>query len=305
MSISSNTARVRSVLGAAALATLAGVAPALAADLPKVAVVPAPVAVAPAASMFDVTFGAKLLSDYNFRGISQTDRKPGVAGYIEFQAFENFVYAGIAGYSVDLATKPDAEIDLTVGIRPKLGPVTFDFGVIQYWYPGERRLVDAAGAALTPGNTDFTELAAKAIYSYEDKVILGANVFHAWDWLGSGATGTYASGTARWNLPFLEGLAVSGELGHYWLGTVSAYLGGIDLPDYTYWNAGVAYTYKSVTLDLRYHDTDLSKSDCFLLTADPRGFSNGTGRSRWCSQAFIASLSVDLTASALGVFAPR
>ncbi|KAA2237309.1 TorF family putative porin [Salinarimonas soli] len=305
MPVSFKTTRLPTLLCAAALASAAGLAPALAADVPATPVAVVPVAVAPAASMFDVAFGAKLLSDYNFRGISQTDRKPGVAGYVEFQAFENFVYAGIAGYSVDLATKPDAEIDLTVGIRPKLGPFTFDFGVIQYWYPNERRLVDATGLALTPGNTDFTELAAKVSYSYEDKIILGANIFHAWDWLGSGATGTYASGTAKWNLPFLEGLAVSGELGHYWLGTVSPYLGGINLPDYFYWNAGVSYTYKNVTLDLRYHDTDLSKSECFLLTADPRGFSSGSGRSRWCSQTFIASLSVDLTASALGVFAPR
>jgi len=287
------------------IGALACAAPALAADLPRTAAPVAPVVVTPPATVFDVAFGAKLQSDYNFRGISQTDRKPGVAGYVEVQGFDNFVYAGIAGYSVDLATKPDAEIDLTVGIRPKFGPVTFDFGLIRYWYPGERQYIDPAGVIFTPRNTDFTELAAKALYNFDDKVLIGANAFHTWDWLGSGAPGTYASLTAKWNLPFLEGLAVSGELGHYWLGRVDAYLGGINLPDYTYWNAGVSYTYKNVTLDLRYHDTNLSREECFLLTADPRGIVSGSGRSRWCSEAFIASLSVDLTASSLGVFAPR
>jgi hypothetical protein len=59
-----------------------------------------------------------------------------------------------------------------------------------------------------------------------------------------------------------------------------------------------------VTVDLRYHDTDATRTECFLLTADPRGLSNG-GRSRWCDATFIASLSVDFTASQLGIFAPR
>ncbi len=295
--------RALSVLGAAAVTCTLGLAPAAAADLPA-RVMPAAVAV-PATPQFDLAFGAKVWTDYNFRGISQTDRKPGVVGYLEFQAFENFAYAGIAAYSVDLATKPGAEVDLTIGIRPKFGPFTFDFGVIQYWYPGEVQLIDAAGVIFTPRNTDFTELAAKVLYSFEDKVILGANVFHAWDWLGSGAEGTYASGTVKVNMPFLEGLAVSGELGHYWLGTIDEYLGGIDLPDYLYWNAGVAYTYKGVTVDLRYHDTNLSKSECFLLTADPRGVASGSGRSKWCSQTFIAALSFDTTINTLGVFAPK
>lgn len=289
-------------LGASALAAL----PAIAADAPvRAPVAPAPVAVAPAATMFDVAFGAKLQSDYNFRGISQTDRKPGVAGYVEFQAFDNFVYAGIAGYSVDLATRPDAEVDLTVGIRPKFGPFTFDLGLIQYVYPGERQLIDSAGVIFTPRNTEFTELAAKVIYNHQDVVSLGGNVFHAWDWLGTGANGTYASVTAKVNIPALEGLFISGELGHYWLGRVDAYLGGINLPDYTYWNAGVGFTYKNVTLDVRYHDTNLSKEDCFLLTADPRGIVTGSGRSRWCDQTVIATLSFDTTLSALGVFAGK
>jgi hypothetical protein len=29
-----------------------------------------------------------------------------------------------------------------------------------------------------------------------------------------------------------------------------------NLPDYTYWNAGVSYTWKNLTADVRYHDTN-------------------------------------------------
>ena len=61
------------------------------------------------------------------------------------------------------------------------------------------------------------------------------------------------------------------------------------------------------TLDLRYHDTDLSKAECNALTADPGAAATGpvvinnlttTAASKWCGAAFIAKLSFDLTASA-------
>jgi uncharacterized protein (TIGR02001 family) len=263
-------------------------------------------AAGPAGKPVEFVFGARLQSDYNFRGISQSDRNPSFQGYGELQLFDNLLYAGIAGYSVDLPTKPDAEVDLTFGVRPKLGPLSFDLGVIGYWYPGERRLFDVTGTSyFTVANSDYVELAAKTSYTVEDQLTLGANLFHAWDWLGTGATGTYAALTAKVDLPFLSGLAASGELGRYRLGTTSPQTGSVRLPDYTYWNAGLSYTYKVVTLDLRYHDTNLSKRDCYTLTTDPAGLVSGTSRSNWCSAAFVATLSVDLTASQIGIFAPQ
>jgi uncharacterized protein (TIGR02001 family) len=204
---------------------------------------------------------------------------------------------------VDLPTRPDAEVDLTFGIRPKLGPITFDIGGIYYWYPGERQLTDPVLGALTPADTDFFEFAAKASYTWQDTVTFGANVFHAWDWLGTGADATYVSGTLKVSTPFLAGGYVSGELGHYFIGTAT-HPAPFDIPSYTYWNVGAGYTYKNLTLDVRYHDTDTTRQECFAITTDPRGFVNG-GRSRWCDATFIASLSVDFVASQLGVFAGR
>ena len=42
--------------------------------------------------------------------------------------------------------------------------------------------------------------------------------------------------------------------------------GGWDLPDYAYWNVGIGFNWKVFTLDLRYHDTNLSKAECNALT---------------------------------------
>jgi uncharacterized protein (TIGR02001 family) len=268
--------------------------------------VPAPAA-APAPSAFDFAFGARLQSDYNFRGISQSDRRPSPQAYGEVQLFDKLFYADIAGYRVDLPTSPSAEIDLTAGIRPTFGPVSLDFGIIHYVYPDERRLEDLSGIIYTPADTNFTDLAAKASWSVNERFTLGAGVFHAWDWLGSGAPGTYANVTAKYVLPpeILDGLFISAELGFYSLGTTSPDLGSVKLVDYAYWNAGIGFTKNNVTLDLRYHDTDLSKGECFINTTDPSGITSDGGRSNWCSAAFVATLSVDFTAGSLMALMPR
>lgn len=279
-----------------------------AADLPSRKGAPA-APLPPSITWFDVSVSIKALSDYNFRGISQTDRKPAIQGTVELQFYNNLFYAGVYGSNVDLATSPDAELGFYGGIRPKLGDLAFDFGIWQYYYPGEKQYIDVTGAFWTPKNTDFTEVYGKVSYTFAETLTVGANVYYAWDWLGTGASGTYASITAKYALPFLEGLAVSGELGHYWLGTTNQAIWSTtpptDLPDYLYWNAGVSYTWKNLTADLRYHDTNLSKTECFANTADPRGILTGSGRSKWCGPAVIASLSFDITASSVGIFAPK
>jgi hypothetical protein len=281
-------------------------ATAQAADLGVMKAAPAaPVYVSP----WDYAIGASLKSDYNFRGISQSDRGPGVSGYGELRYnFTDSVqgYAGVAGSSVKLPTKPTMELDVYGGIRPTFGALAFDFGGIGYIYPKEQLLIDSSTVAgpppvttffpITARNSDFFELYGKAAYTINDMFTVGANLYWSPNWLQTGASGTYASATAKVTLP--ANFAVSGEFGRYWIGTSNSFLGNYNYPDYNYWNAGLSYTYKFATLDLRYHDTNLNKAQCFGLTSDPRGtstFGNGSGRSNWCGAAFIASLSFDLT----------
>ena len=252
-------------------------APALAADLPKKSAAAAPPVAA--VSMFDFALGGKLMSDYNFRGISQSDRGPSATAYAEGRLNCNDVlqgYVGVQGWAVKLPTDPTSEIDVFGGVRATFGSLALDFGVMQYVYPREVGL-----------NTDFTEFYGKAAYTINDMFTVGANLFYTANWLGTGASGTYASATAKVNLP--QNFSVSGELGRYMFGTADA---GLFVKDYTYWNAGVTYTYKVASLDLRYHDTTLSKGECGSIT--------GAGvTSKWCGQAFIATLAFDITSANL------
>jgi uncharacterized protein (TIGR02001 family) len=296
-----------------------GATSAMAADLK----LKAPPAAAPV-SPWDVAFGGALMSDYNFRGISQSDRGPSVTAYVEtrYNVNANFqLYAGSQYWAVDLPTHPSCECDFYAGFRPTVGPLAFDFGFIYYWYARERQvfLTDQFPAPATFVRTDFPwtvkdtdywEVYGKVTWDVvKDRFALGANYFYSPDWLGSGAFGFYASGTAKVTLPSFTmplfggpkeiGWYLSGEVGHYSLGTTDPILGSVNLPDYWTWNVGVAFTQGIFTLDLRYYDTNTSKEECFALTGDLRGLPGGTnpiGQSKWCNSAFVVSSKFDLTA---------
>jgi hypothetical protein len=274
--------------------------PVLAADMP----VKAPPAPPAAESPWDLAFGGGLMSDYNFRGITQSDHRPSETVYFEprYNAAKNLqFYVGVSGEGIDFPNHAAGEVDFYGGVRPTFDKLALDFGGWYYDYPGGITFNGLGPSpstctngffTVTPfslgtpvcnplkGNVSFWEVYGKGTYTVNDNVSLGGNVFYSPSWLHSGASGTYASGTFKLTapsnnvLPNGVGAYVSGELGHYWFGTTDAFYGvplfpnGIKYPDYTTWNLGVAFTYKVFTLDLRYYDTDLSRANCNVLTGD-------------------------------------
>jgi uncharacterized protein (TIGR02001 family) len=292
------------VLGVGAAALVSGAA--LAADIP-VKVKPAP---APPTPLFDIAFGAALMTDYNFRGVSQSDRKWSGGAYVEFQ-YNSPVgtwYAGLAAWRIDWPfaygfTDPSAEVDVTAGWRNSWGPLSLDLGYILYYYPGER-----FNGFTT--QSDFWEIYAKLGYNITPDLSVGVNVFYTPDLLhysttiatitgvATKADAVYASLTGKWTTPLKIGdigTYVSGELGHWWIDNTGFIASGYLDPSYTYWNIGLAFTFKQWTLDLRYHGNDMNVFTCasFLLSAVPNP------SNRWCGDAFIASLKFDATLSSL------
>jgi len=271
------------------------------------------------ASPWDIAFGGALMTDYNFRGISQSNKGSSVTAYSETRYTVNpnwQLYAGSQYWAVTLPSNPTCECDLYGGIRPSFGAWAFDFGYIYYWYPKERQHANLATApfpAFPNGNatlrdTDYWEVYGKVTWDIiKDHFAVGANVYYSPSWLHTGASGLYASGTAKWtgqpvrvNFGIIDELGwyLSGEVGHYSFGTTdfvpAVFSPAINLPDYWTWNAGLAFTWKVFTVDVRYYDTDLNKGNCSLLTGDPSG---GTSQlSKWCGSTVIGKFSADLTA---------
>ncbi|WP_375410013.1 TorF family putative porin [uncultured Methylobacterium sp.] len=308
---------------AASVATLLSLGQAYAADLaaPKVM----PVEAKAPDPLIGFSFGSRYQTDYNFRGISQSNRQGSYQTFFEAQYFGNFAYTGFATYQTRLPTRPDMEFDLVAGIRPTFDKFAFDFGVIYYFYPNEQRLFNADGITpFTTANTDFIEYAGKVLYTATDALTVGANVFFAPNYLGTHTNGTYVSGTIAYTLPatlfpflpdaYAGGFSLSGEGGHYFLGAAKSSATGVfgstapgrfpvfDLPSYAYGNVGLSYTYKNIVLDVRYHDTNLNRRQCAALTGDFRQLTNG-GFSKWCGDAVIGSITFQTSTASPGIYA--
>lgn len=310
-------------------AFLAVSGPVFAADLPVKA------AKAPAFDPWDIAFGGAVMSDYVFRGITQSNHQPSVAAYFEPRYNVNKdvqLYIGTSAESISFANHAAAEVDIYGGVRPTFGAVALDFGLWGYLYPGGQCQEGFPGgvAVCPPGSPlalgpDFTQLKkdlsfyeayGKISWTFNDSFALGGNEYYTPSFLNSGAWGDYASITAKATAPTKwfgssgVGSYLSAEVGRQWFGTTDAFYRisaapvCIAYPSYNTWNIGIAFTYKVFTLDLRYSDTNLSKGDCAALTsafnANIPGNTtainpNGFG-SNWCGATGIVKLSADLTA---------
>ena len=202
---------------------------------------------APAADLgkgVTVNGGATLVSDYRFRGISQTDKRPAIQGTFTV-AHESGLYGTVWGSSIDdnVAAGSDQEIDFILGYRKTFGGTTIDTGVLYYYYPG-------SGG----GNTDFVEPFV--------------SVAHAFGPVTAKATANYAPsqsaltiGNGKEDNLYLAadlsaavadtGVSVSAHLGHSF---GPSYLTIGD--EYTDWGLGLGYTVSALTFGLNYVDTD-------------------------------------------------
>lgn len=193
-----------------------------------------------------VSGGATLVSDYRYRGVSQTDKRAALQGSLTV-THQSGLYGSIWGSSIDdyVAVGSDQEIDLTVGYKRSVGATTFDVGVLYYYYPG-------AGNA----NTDFVEpyvavsqtfgpVTAKALAAYAPK----QNALT----VGNGKE---------------DNLYLAGDLTAAIVGSpisVTAHVGRSFGPSYitlgkahTDWSLGASATIKGLTAGIAYVDTDAS-----------------------------------------------
>jgi uncharacterized protein (TIGR02001 family) len=224
----------KSILGLSAVALAALSVPALAQDEPT--------------SELTVTGNAAVVSDYRFRGISQTDKRFALQGGITV-THESGFYVSTWGSSIDdyVAAGSDQELDLIAGYSRTFGAATVDVGVLYYYYPG-------SGGA----NTDFVEpygsikgtfgpATAKLSAAYAPKSRALS--------VDGGLTredNLYVAGDLAASVPNTP-LGVSAHLGHSF---GPSYLTIGD--EYTDWSIGATYTWSHLTFGVSYVDTDKS-----------------------------------------------
>ena len=181
----------------------------------------------------DFAFNIGANSDYVFRGVSQTDEDPSVFGGVD--ATFGIGYAGAWASNVDFGNGTDVEFDLYAGVKPVVGAVTFDVGVIYYGYTGQ-----PAGA-----NWDYWEGKVAASVP-AGPATLGAAVYYSPEFFGKTGDAVYYEINGVVAIPDTK-FSVSAALGRQEVkGTA----------DYTTWNAGIGFALTDhIGLDVRYFDT--------------------------------------------------
>jgi len=198
----------------------------------------------------ELTGTVTAVSDYNWRGITQTGQDPALQGSIDW-ALDNGFYVGAWASNVDFGDCCDesVEVDLYAGFSGG-DVVTWDVGFNYYWYPGADDL-------------DFPEVYAGLGYKWFE-----TKIWYSSDFANYSEQAWYLEGNAAYELPANFGLEA-----HIGYSTGDGIEAAYGQDNYFDWSVGVTYALGNFGLGLKYVDgSDLKTLDG---TPDDIGSSEG------------------------------
>lgn len=186
----------------------------------------------------EVTGTVTAISDYDFRGITQTAQDPALQGSLDFSHDSGF-YMGAWASNVDFGDCCDEsfELDLYTGFRGG-DVITYDVGFVYYAYPGADSI-------------HYPEIYAGIGWKW-----LSGKVWYSNDFGGADEAAWYYEGNGTVELPANFGLTahIGYSDGDYW---DEFYSGG-----YMDWSVGVTYALGNFNLGLKWVDgSDLEEAD--------------------------------------------
>jgi len=209
------------------------------------------------AAASEVSGDITVVSDYLFRGITQTDEKPALQGGVTWTHDSGF-YVGAWGSSISWLSDSDpdvssqVELDGFLGYAGSFGESDFgyDVGVNYYWYPGSYPSgFDKADTTEVYVGLSWKFLSAKYWYAVTD-------LFGIPDSDGSTNLDLSAS------LEFADGWSSTAAVGKQWVKGVAG------TGTYAFWSVGVDKSFDSgFGIGLSYNDNDLIGPDeTFVLS---------------------------------------
>ncbi|WP_306752339.1 TorF family putative porin [Paracoccus actinidiae] len=139
-----------------------------------------------------LSYGVTLTTNYISKGLTQTDDGPAVQPYLELGY--GIGYVGLWASNASFDDVEDIELDVSVGIRPEFGDMSFDLGFVQYFYRDDPE--DYGELYLFGEYAPSEEWSAKfqyyrEVYADKDWLYLGASYSGLpWDWTLSGGVGS-------------------------------------------------------------------------------------------------------------------
>jgi uncharacterized protein (TIGR02001 family) len=198
----------------------------------------------------ELTGTVTAVSDYNWRGITQTSQDPALQGSIDF-SMENGFYVGAWASNVDFGDCCDEEVEVDLYAGFSGGDVvTWDVGFQYYWYPGADDL-------------DFPEVYAGLGYKWFE-----TKLWYSSDFANYSEQAWYLEGNAAYELPANFGLEA-----HIGYSTGDGIEEAYGQDDYFDWSVGVTYSLSHFDLGLKYADG----SDLETLDGTPDDISSSEG----------------------------
>lgn len=184
-----------------------------------------------------------ITSDYVWRGVSQSDEGPALQ--VGFDVANDMYYVGTWASNVDFGGDAELEWDIYAGVKPTVGPVTFDFGVLGYLYPQDT-------------NLNTWEVKAAGTIAAESGLSATLSVFYAPEVGNDGPSSWYTELGVSTPIPGATigpfSLSAGASVGNY----------NFENPgvDYTNWKVGItAATEAGWAIEAAYTDTDLDGTD--------------------------------------------
>jgi uncharacterized protein (TIGR02001 family) len=201
-------------------------------------------AAAPKAPEPDYTLAYNIgaVTDYRYRGISQSRERPALQGGIDFTHKSGFylgTWASTIQWIKDAGGSSDAEVDIYGGYKFTGGPIGFDVGVLRYLYPN-------ADISPSPFTTEIyvagTWGPATLKYSHAVTDLFG---------FANSKNSYYVDLSASFELPWW-GLTFNPHIGHQTVENNSSF-------SYTDWSLGLGKDFgNGFSASLAYVDTNTS-----------------------------------------------
>ncbi len=256
-----------SMISLSALMLASAATPAFADDAP---------AAPPAA--FTINGTATVVSDYRFRGVSQTDKNVAIQGSITI-THESGLYVSVWGSSVDsYVTQSLAghqEVDIIAGYSKTFSGTKIDGGVLYYVYPKTKGVIPLLLGVPDTTSSNFFEPYIDISHTF-GPVTAKATLNYAWKQKALGATQGLTVGEPKQDNVYLAGdfsaaipktpVTLTAHIGHTW-GPSWLATDFFGKTQYTDWNLGATYTYKVLTFGISYVDTDADFRDTLTTGA--------------------------------------
>jgi len=195
---------------------------------------------------YTLTGNVSIVSEYIYRGIGQSNRKPAIQGGFDFAHNSGF-YLGTWGSSIswlndaDVGEGSSMEWDFYGGYKGTVGDFGYDVGLLQYYYPGNFDGFTSPNTTEGYVGASWKFLSAKASYAFTN--LFGAQTPEGKDTDGSyylELNGTYEVGA---------GFSAVGHVGYQ---SVKDF----DDASYTDWKLGVTKDFLGLSWGLYYVGTN-------------------------------------------------